>query len=479
MPTDLHARAAHQRTLITDAAGVVTARLATARGELQLRHPDPASVSRDDWVTALGASQHQQLTRAALASVRTEQGLVREKIAGIANPADAETFEDELRELMIDEASLRRELRVADERVSAATAAIERLADLARQAEGEGRQAEDRTAWGLEHAELGSRLRDVLTDPPLDTIVVDADAVLNGPELTAADDRLDQLLPSELRARAEARSDEALAVVTSTQERLATLRDEADAVAVGTDPLTAAVAAAERALLSAERGLSDYAAGAPGGLARAVAALERVADHPDLSTAQADAIGTANHAAGVTAIGHEEDLAAALTAADALQRDLDDAILEALIEDPDRDPETVQAVSDARDALEAPAIQTPLSDARDAYDGDSRRALDEWEVEVPPSLWAALDEFVEARRTLERLADAGSRDALVQALDDAEDALAEALDDRDLALRTRWAIQLDEAARVGAATAAAASATERRRHYLQGDGPAGRSPAQL
>lgn len=479
MPTDLHARASQQEDVLGDLAAVVTGRLAAARAELTTRHPDPAGVARADWATEMGAAQHQQVARAALEAVRADEDAVRVKIAKIANPADAGTFEDQLRDLLVEEAELRVELRLADERVAAASTAVEHLAVLASRAEGELRAAAGRTQWGEAHAELGTQLRDALDDPPLDTVVADADDVLNGATFTAADDRLDQLLPAELRARAEERAVEAAALVDAARSHVASLATEAAVLDSAAEPLRAAVEAGATSLSRAEVALSDYVAGAAGHLAWAVAALERIAAHPDHSAAQGDALDVTEHADGVTALAAETDLAGARAAVDVAQRNLDDAILAALAEDPDRDPETVQAVVDARSDLEAAAIQQPLADARAAYDQSAQDAADAWEVEVPPSLWAALDDFVEARRMLEELSSQARRDGLVQALGAAEDQVAPALDAVDEATRARWRIALEEAGRRGALAAAEATVTDRRRHYLQGDGPAGRTPAQL
>jgi hypothetical protein len=479
MPTDLHARASAQQGLLEGAAAAATDALATARAELGRRHPDAGSVARPDWAAELGAVQHQQVARDALDAVRADQAAVRGRIAAIANPADATTFEDELRELLIEEAALRVELRLADERVAAGAAAVAGLSALSARAESELQAAAARTAWGKEHTDLGTQLRASLSDAPLDTIVADAGAVLGGAELTAADDRLDELLPAELRSRAAQRAGEAADHAAAATDAAQHVRAEADAADLANRPIEAAIDIGERDLVAAEQALAAYAGGASGRLAWATAALARVAALPDLSDNQAEALDPANNVDGVTAAEQEADLATAVAAAGDAQRVVDDAVLAALLADPDADPEADQAVIDARAALADAAIQGPLDDARDAYDEAARRALDEWEVEVPASLWAGLDDFVEAQRTLQRLSSAADRTALVDALGDAEDALAAALDRRDTAVRARWALALADASRSGALAAASAVAGDRRRQYLQGDGPSGRSPAEL
>ncbi|MBK5223790.1 MAG: hypothetical protein JJE52_13160 [Acidimicrobiia bacterium] len=133
----------------------------------------------------------------------------------------------------------------------------------------------------------------------------------------------------------------------------------------------------------------------------------------------------------------------------------------------------------ARAADAEDAIQVPVNDGRHAYDGPTRAALDALEVEVPPDVWAAIFDLVTATRTLDELADGAARAALVQDLGDAEDDLAVALDERDATIRSRWHLGLAAATRVGRAAAAETTAVDRRRHYVQGDGPSGRTPIEL
>lgn len=489
MPTDLHTRATDQQALLEATADEITTALGKAREKLEARHDAPGSVTQAEWAAKLGAVQHRQVARDALEAVRQKQAQVRADLAAVANPADAATFEAQLREHLIDEAGLRVELRLAEERVASAKAEVERLSSLASGAEAEVKAAADRTAWGKERKERGDQLRTALGAPPLDTIVGDADDVRTGTAFSEADGRLDALLPTELRTRAEARGEEAVAVVSAEKEHAAKVQTERDALDQSAEPLRAAVTIGKRDLLAAERNLSDYVGGAAGRLAWAEGVLDKVRALKDLSTAQADAIDAADNADGVDAASHEQDLADAVAAEAAAQRAVNDAILDALLDDPDvddgliDDPDTgddnVTPVANAQDARDAAGIQDPLSTARGNYDAAAQEALDEWEVEVPAELWTALEEFIRARRALQELADQGARDDLVQALDDAEDAVATALDDRDVDTRKRWHLGLADTTRHGRLAAATATATERHRQYVRGDGPGGRTPAEL
>ncbi|KAF0956738.1 MULTISPECIES: hypothetical protein [Rhodococcus] len=479
MPTDLRARAKDQGELLRAAADRVTSALMAARTELQTQHAAPAEVAWADWGRDLGAAQHETVARDALDDVRSGQATVREQIAAVANPADAETFEDQLRELMVAEAALGVQLRHARERIAAAKATIAALSSLSARVESELQAAASRTQWGEQHAGLGEQLRDALTQPPLDTIVADAQALLDSAAFAAANDRLDTLLPAELRTRAEQRAKEAAAVSADAAAAMETVIEHADTIETAATPVAGAVTIGERNLLDAEDAVAAYSSAAAGRLAVASAVLGSVAATPDLSAVQAAAIDAANNADGVTAVEHETDLGAAVAAWITARSAVDDAVLDAVVEDPDRDPETAKAVIDARAAVADASIQNPLTAARAAYDTAVRQALDEWEVEVPPPLWDALADFVSARRTLQELSDQSARAALVQDLDDAEHTVAAALNARDRELRVRWALGIQQAVRAGTHAAASAMDTDRRRQYVAGDGPAGRTRAEL
>ena len=333
-------------------------------------------------------------------------------------------------------------------------------------------------AWATEHTTLGTDLRAAVQAPPAASVTADAAALLGGVAFSDADDRLDDLLPNELRSRAEDRAEEAVDVVVRAGDAARTATDEREALH-GTDhPADAGLELGYRALADAERDLAAYVASAAGRVQAAAAALARVTALPDLSQSQADALdATAARTAAATA---EADLATARIVLLAAQEAVADAVLAALVTDPDADPETEQAVIDARtDLTDAEAPGSPLADARDAYDQAARDELDRWEVEVPPGLWAGVEDFTEARRTLMELGAAGHATALRDALGDAEDILAAALDARDEQTRRYWAVAREQARRAGRLAAADQAAASRRRQYVQGDGPGGRLPSEL
>lgn len=479
MAVDLSNRAVTQLASLRTRVDAAGAELAAARDDRDRRHADPASVDRDDWAADLGAVQHVATARAALSAVRDEQERVRAALAAVDNPADAATHEAALRAALVEDAQLRVELRSAEERLAGVDERIAALSAAVATGLGAVADAQARLEPAARRQAAGEALRAALGGAPLDTVVADATALRASPEFDAADDRLDALVPADLRARAEVRATEAGALADDADAHWAAgdvVR--VDAAAAGA-PLVAGVAAAEQAFVLAEAALRRYVGGAAAELAAAGDTLATVAGLPDLTVAQVAALDPAGHADAVPAATAEGALATAVADVAAARRALDDAILAALAGDPDADPEDDPAVVAARAALEDPALQDALSDARAGYDEAARAALDAWEVEMPPDLWAGLAAFDQARRTLDRLADQARRDALVTALDDAQDTLAAALDARDEQVRRELAVAVETAARRGARVAASARGTDRFTQYLRGDGPGGRSAEQL
>ena len=279
-------------------------------------------------------------------------------------------------------------------------------------------------------------LRTALAEPPLDTVVADAAAV----DRTPAQDRLAALLPDELRDRALARAREAGAVGDAAADAAEAGGASRTAVRATAYPLDAAVDAAEQAFLLALAALRRYAGTAPAGIAAARAGLAGAAASPDLSTAQEQALDPAGRADAVAAATAESALAAAVATLGAAERDVDDAVVAALLADPDADPMLEAAVVTAVQHRDSAAVQDPLTAARSDYDDTARAALDEWEVEVPDVLWRAAAGLAAATAALDRLADQAARDALAGDVDTTGDALADAQDARARQVRTELAV---------------------------------------
>jgi hypothetical protein len=470
MTKNLEDRAAAHLVLLRRWSDEVGKALGGTRTELDRRHPDPSSVDPAGWAVQFGAVQHVATARAVLSALRAEQDRIRAKLAAVENPADAATYEAALRAALISDAALRVQLRLAQERVAATEARISALAQLQGVAQGALAAGEAELKVAARRQVDGQALRAALTTAPLDTLVADATHLLTGATSSAAENRLEALLPDQLRSRALTRAAEAdaLSASAATHETAGLARhDKAQVIGA---PLDGALEAAARAFTQAEEDLRRYVHTAQADLVIAETALSTVAEKA--------ALDPAARAEAVKAAGFEGALATAVAALTKAQGAVDNAILDALVTDPDADPATNPDVVSAISTRDAAAIQDPLAKARTDY-AAARAALDGWEVEVPPELWRGLVQFAAASGTLTRLSDQAARDALSTGLDTRQDALAAALDARDAQIRRELAVALTLVARTGDAAATVATAAERSTQYLRGDGPGGRTPAQL
>jgi hypothetical protein len=479
MPTNLRERAENQLGRFEALTTAVRTRLGEVHQELDRRDPEPDLRELAEWQAAFGAAQHLQVARARLSENRADQVATRIGLAAVETPAEAGPQRDVLRDLMIAEATYHLEVRAAEERVAIAGSLIESLGALAAKCSAASAAAAERLAWGTEHQTLGQRLRQALTVPPLASLVADANALAAGAAFTAANTRLAALLPAELRTRATTRRVEARSFLDAHEALLVTADDAVDNLTADARPVDAAMATATAALLSAERMLDAYIGRAAGRLAAASASLTRIAAHPALRPAQSGALAAAGRVEAVAAAGLEATLTAAFDAVAAAQRGVDDAILTALAENPDRDPETDADVIAARATLNGAALQDPLADARAAYDDAARQALDEWEVEVPPSLWDALADFLDTAHTLDGLGDQPARDALVTGLDAATDAFAAARDAADVAERTALQLSWRQGERRAVAVAVEQTTPSRFIQYVRGYGGSGRTTVEI
>lgn len=479
MPIDLYARAVAQRDRCAALVDALRHQLGEVRTARDRQHPDPGPLPAADWPTALGSAQHVRVAKDALAANDADVARARAGLAAAATPAEAGAGGGLLADLLV----LRGRLAVASRDAETRKARDDELVDslsalLARARDAVG-EVDAEVEWARGRQGAVDALLVALGRAPLTSLVADAEAVRTGLVLQAADARLTQLLPSELRARAEERLAEALALGATAESQ----REKAESVhsdrGVVSHQLDAEVEAGRTAFTEAVAALEAYVSRAPGRLAGAVAALAAVRDHPSLTVAQSDALDPAGRDDAGEALEKEADLASAVAAVTAARVAYEDAVLTALDADPDTDPANDPGVEAAREALEDPDLQSRLDDAVAAYDAVAQAALDRWEVEVPPSLWAALESFVAAREVVRELANGGRRNALVTDVENTGSALADALDVRAGRRRGDLVVARLLAERTAAARAVAVTAAARRTAYLRGDGPSGRTPAEL
>lgn len=478
MAQDLKTRAEAQLALNQAAAAEAATALVSARTELDRRVADPSSLTPDQWAGSVGAHQHVELARAALAAELATQASIRSALAAVTSPADTATYQAELRASMLRQATVRVSLRQGRERQLIGTALVRTLGEVMDAAGARVASAITAVAQGTADQSAVRTARDALLRQPLDTIVEDATALRSSPMFTGARDRLAALIPDALLTRARQRYAESTALAAEAAEFLATAQTAENRVLGELTPISAVTTTGD-AFRTALAALTGYVASAASELAGVRARLEAVAATPDLTPAQAAALDPAGRAEAIAAAESEQELADAVAEIAILRQALDDAVLNARIDDPDSDPEADADVIAAQAALDAPAPQQALEDARTKYGQAARDALDAWEVEVPDELWAALTSFEAAGDVLDRLASQPSRDALLTALDTAQDAYADALDDADVQLRRLQVASLETGDRRARARALGELSDDRTTQYARGDGPSGRTADQL
>jgi hypothetical protein len=472
MAVDLHARATAQRDELALVLTEISDGLAAARDDLTRRHGNPDSIATADLATELGAAQHVDVARARLAAAQSTEDGIRIALSNITNPADAATFEDDLRDNLFEQAELRVELRAASERKDDAEARIAGLSSLLADADAEMGRAEAAVLWGKERQDHTSAMIDLLNQAPLTDAVVTAGDTLSSSEFSAAETRLDDLLPAALLNRAETRHDEALAVATDSENHAAVSDQAIDTLDSTAQPTVASSAIARRSYQTAEDALTDYVLSTPVLLTQAPTVLELVAGQPDLSPAQSTALNPTDDTPFTGAITAESNLAAALAQLADAERALADAELGVVMGDPAADPAAAQSALDD-------VVGNIVDPARAAYDAVARETLDSWEVEVPPDLWLAVRDFVGVRQRLTIIADSDTLTDLTAALDSAEDSLGAALDAEDAAVRQRLQVRQLQIGRRSQATAVASTIPDRLIHYVRGDGPSGRTAGEL
>ena len=472
MAVDLHARATTQRDALAVVVTEIADSLAAARVDLTMRVADPEAVATADLATNVGAAQHVDVARARLGAAKATEDAIRVGLAAITNPADAQTFEDDLRDNLIEQANLRVEVRAATERKAGAEELVARVSDLLADAQAELAAAEAAVVWGKERQDHSSALIDRLNEAPLADAGTTAATTLASAEFTSADSRLSALLPTVLRNRAEARSSEAGSVADDAGQHAAVADQAIDGLNSTYHPSAASVDITRRTYQSAEDALTAYVQSTPGWLDQSPDILASVAAHPDLTTAQAAALNPADPTDFEDAITAESALVAALAQLTAAQRALDDAELGVLMEDATADTAAAQTALDD-------VVNNTVNPARAAYDAAAASTLDAWEVEVPPSLWLAVRDFVAVRDQLTAVADPDTLTDLIAALDSAEDSVGNALDIRDAAVRQRLQVRLHQSQRQSTAAAATATVQDRLIQYVRGDGPSGRTATEL
>lgn len=336
-----------------------------------------------------------------LAKLEARAAEIRRQLAVTEMPADAQKLVEELEQNIIESRSkhaliLDAEAAIESARRTVAVAGAEldrATADLAA------------ATAALETAQAGDRdRRDMigsLGQPPLKDVKSRASSALgaNAQPRKAAEDRLKNDIPDELRnraldRRAKARADLALVedVAEAAEDELAGERNSHGGVAGK---------ASKQALLyaRAEARFLDYAAHAQERFERAISLLEGVRDAPPLTTAELARIKDATIVAnGKAAVSKEKDRDDKRADVEAARADVDKERLKALASDPDKDPD-----QNAQVQAKLAAVTTAeghLQTAEGNYTDQMEKDLNLWEATVPDRAWRLLADFEEATTLL-------------------------------------------------------------------------------
>jgi hypothetical protein len=295
----------------------------------------------------------------------------------------------------------------------------------------------------ITQAQADGKLRDALklaiTTPPLDTIAVDAAALLAGPTATHAASRIAADFPAPIVTIAKLRHDRRRGRLAS----LATVsRNADDAQAAGLtadDGLDGVVASMLIALQRAQGDLADAVGSAPTRQSRALAVLQKIeAIELDTTGTVADLLSAAEKTqlAALAASGGAAEPAAA-----ALDTDLgavfitEDALAAQVLTQIGTDVDqltTDPALASARAAIVS--ARSNFATHLAAFVGANKGDLDQWQAVIPDPAWKTLLDYQAGLADLAELA-ATDFSALATAMDAAEDACTTALAAVELARR--------------------------------------------
>jgi hypothetical protein len=411
-----------------------------------------AKQRKSDAATALVKAGGDLATaKAALAAKDAEAATLRQQLGRIAAPPDGDALLADLRKAIVALRMLQGALLDAQETVATLTAEIARadgdiaqassrraLADaLAREAQGKADQLD---AW-----------KGKLADDGLKTLRVDATAEKSTDRYKKAAAKK-QVVPTKLVDLAKQRAtllwgrgDDDRDLASAIDAKLAAARAVVAGPAAGTK-------AARAAYEQAETALRDYVLHGVERLARARQVLEDIAQGPDVTDAEKQALDDLE-VAGAAAADAEKARNEKRGAVDDATQALALATVEALAKDPDEDPAAdagvQQAQKDLTDAQkELATAQDDFAKTEDADHLTQRQKLAAWQAALPDSAWKMVAAFLQVDRWLDDLA-ALDPATLIADLDAAEKALVTAQTAEGTATRKVAALEA-EAAEVAA-----------------------------
>jgi hypothetical protein len=370
---------------------------------------------------------------------------IRRKIAATANAAEGQKlFEDldanlsERRAKQVVVADAQDAIADARGRIAAEGEDADRSTAAARAAE--AAKVEAAKAEALHAAWLAKATAQPLAGTPGRANVANAGPAKTAK--TAAENRLKADVTSELFARAQDRRSRRVSRLDDIEGAAAA----AGSTLVDETAKTGLAGKTAKARLAYELRVAELRQFALTGMERyerALMLLERVKNAPLLSPEEVARIDELRDAAvAANAFTLEEARDDARDALAAQEVVIATEVLNAVLADPEQDPEDAQKVKDERAKVQA--LEQTLASAQNAYNAEKPK-LDALEAAVPESTWALFDDYEEALALLDDLAGVNPA-GLGTALEAAEDAYAVALRaDREAA---RTILVVGELARV-------------------------------
>ncbi|HJQ69622.1 MAG TPA: hypothetical protein VKA70_11655 [Blastocatellia bacterium] len=413
-------------------------------------------------------SRSADLDRAADAVIALEKKAaeVRKQLSEVATTADGEVLLAELEQIIIRIRTSRADALKAKEALTAAQSEAERAqADLSA-ATARLARADDEVKQADQPQKLRAKWKNELTTPPLSTINTAAANALNDKPYTDAEARIKAYIPAKLLERAEARRADEAARIEKIRLNEQAAEDAALDELKQNGGLEGKAERLRVSLLRVEAKVREFVTTAKSRFDQAITMLAQIADpkHSPLTAEQIKRItDPALEGARGTAIDEEKAVTDKLKVVEAKQDDLDKAVLDARAQN--KNPDDQQSVKDAKKALataqadfttadtnwrakqkdrddklkavgdgqtalgqaiqkaiaakknpdtdpdvikakaDLEKAQADLALAETAYRQSPHGILDTFEAAVPDSIWQLLEDFEQAKRTLEWLRD--------------------------------------------------------------------------
>src|SRR5688500_10440051 len=288
---------------------------------------------------SIASAQKSKLADAkTTANLEADIAVLRAQLANPPTAADGEAMLAELEEKLIQLRALQSRQLGHDQAVASGQASISAASREITALQSREREAATAEASAKKRSDRITAATDSLAAPPFDTLQADAAAAWDG--RTASEERVKADIPAALLERARNRRVRASEELSRRKAALASTQDLGPAKN-------------EAQTQRAEDALFGYLAQAKARLDQAAAVLARVADpavSPLTDAARARLEDTDVVSKGTAAAAKEKARDDAQAVVGAAQAALDAAIVKALTTDPDTDPPTVSAVTDAQSA---------------------------------------------------------------------------------------------------------------------------------